>query len=621
LLKLSHGQVEHYGSDNAAPLPKTNFAQAALLLQQSSLVYSRKVEYLLSLVYKARQEISANERDKTKRKTAPASSAVMNEVELHDPHQQFLLLDNVVPVDAAERNRQSISLPVDPPELSRFCLDQSPRHSSLTRSDMTSTLALNQSATMSGYKQMSHQPLYQLLEGIYPTEEDDECENDDPVTQETDRLSSPLRYGNDMDDHSYGDKNDDYGGGGGDGDGDLDGGYAMNMSIDHDDNIQALHSGQPDQRTAPLLDTTKENQPSQLAKRLPTTKPKVKDPWTMLEPHDNLGFDKPLEIGCTIRLPPGLKYLPSECVTGARTTRRMAPRVKAPTQPILPPWLHKLESVPLDDLVLGNEFRYMKKHFATIKRKKREQEAAQASEADRRAGGLGGDIQGDLNNVGDDGYDSDNDTGDYGGWGFGGDNDDNSVGTRMLNNTGGDSGANGGEGHDFTGKSNSQVCLSQSVMSLTLCVKEENHAATSAASYQEACKVRSRQLYDDSEWQYRETDLAKRVRVWQERLEPILEEEEKRPPFDITAYRRTIVDTLSSATEPNCFMPTQVDFAEVARGKPVYEVCRLFLATLSLVNSHNVTIGDSNPQGTELTLELLHDEMDTTMEMHLDLDT
>lgn len=51
------------------------------------------------------------------------------------------------------------------------------------------------------------------------------------------------------------------------------------------------------------------------------------DPWALLDPHDaGTAKARPLRIGVTYRLPPGVDDTPSECVTGARTKTRTRPR-------------------------------------------------------------------------------------------------------------------------------------------------------------------------------------------------------------------------------------------------------------------------------------------------------
>jgi condensin-2 complex subunit H2 len=99
--------------------------------------------------------------------------------------------------------------------------------------------------------------------------------------------------------------------------------------------------------------------------------------------------------------------------------------------------------------------------------------------------------------------------------------------------------------------------------------------------------------------------LTQRVGEWQGRLIPILEEEEQRPAFDIHDYGETMIETmeneikrhsLENADSPEVGKPanTTVDFRHVTRDCSRFEVCRMFLASLSLCNSGNITFIDTD---------------------------
>jgi condensin-2 complex subunit H2 len=62
-----------------------------------------------------------------------------------------------------------------------------------------------------------------------------------------------------------------------------------------------------------------------------------------------------------------------------------------------------------------------------------------------------------------------------------------------------------------------------------------------------------------------------------------------------------------------------VDFASVARNRPQYEVCRLFLASLSLSNSGNIlpVQSDDDNSGNHLKLHLLNTAIDRPMDTYL----
>ena len=94
---------------------KTNFTHAALLLQNSSSVYSRKVEYLYRLVYesldkliletalqkgnKSKQRGGGKDSNGSSSKKRKSRDKDISAFEEFDPEMAFLLLDDVLPID------------------------------------------------------------------------------------------------------------------------------------------------------------------------------------------------------------------------------------------------------------------------------------------------------------------------------------------------------------------------------------------------------------------------------------------------------------------------------------------------------------------------------------------
>ena len=60
-----------------------------------------------------------------------------------------------------------------------------------------------------------------------------------------------------------------------------------------------------------------------------------------------------------------------------------------------------------------------------------------------------------------------------------------------------------------------------------------------------------------------------------------------------------------------------VDFRDVTRHSPPYEVCRMFLASLSLSNSGNIHLVGSGDDCTSLQIELLSSDIERPMETYL----
>lgn len=93
-----------------------------------------------------------------------------------------------------------------------------------------------------------------------------------------------------------------------------------------------------------------------------------------------------------------------------------------------------------------------------------------------------------------------------------------------------------------------------------------------------------------------ESQISKRVAEWQAKLEPTFAAEELRPTFDIHQYGRNLMDimmTKNGPQPPKDLSSVRLDFHAAVEGKPRYDVCRYFLAALQLANNHNVVISPS----------------------------
>ncbi|KAK3125159.1 hypothetical protein QOZ80_7BG0601080 [Eleusine coracana subsp. coracana] len=82
------------------------------------------------------------------------------------------------------------------------------------------------------------------------------------------------------------------------------------------------------------------------------------------------------------------------------------------------------------------------------------------------------------------------------------------------------------------------------------------------------------------------SEMDARVSTWKERIEVALEEQDKNPPFDIGSYGEQILDTLSSTTDNTGI----ASFGEIVSCRPKYEVARTFSALLQLVNGRSVDL-------------------------------
>jgi hypothetical protein len=104
-------------------------------------------------------------------------------------------------------------------------------------------------------------------------------------------------------------------------------------------------------------------------------------------------------------------------------------------------------------------------------------------------------------------------------------------------------------------------------------------------SYEDLCKAHVDAYLKSAEQYLTSSVLSRRVLEWQEKLLPILEEEERHAAYDIQHYGRTILHTVDEKKNEE----RTVDFEQAVKGQPRFEICRMFLATLQLVGepTHN----------------------------------
>lgn len=113
--------------------------------------------------------------------------------------------------------------------------------------------------------------------------------------------------------------------------------------------------------------------------------------------------------------------------------------------------------------------------------------------------------------------------------------------------------------------------------------------------------------------------MTKRVGEWQSKLAPILEEEERRPEFNIHDYGDRVIDIMSREVEKkkdSSKSKNVVSFQQVTKNCEHYDVCRLFLASLNLTSAGNVALTSrSGPDS--LNFKLLNTRVDHPMETYM----
>ncbi|XP_032201637.1 condensin-2 complex subunit H2 isoform X1 [Mustela erminea] len=111
----------------------------------------------------------------------------------------------------------------------------------------------------------------------------------------------------------------------------------------------------------------------------------------------------------------------------------------------------------------------------------------------------------------------------------------------------------------------------------------EAEAMPASLSYEELVRRNVELFIATSQKFVQETELSQRIRDWEDTLQPLLQEQEQHVPFDIHTYGDQVVSRFSQL---NQWCP----FAELVAGQPAFEVCRSMLASLQLANDHTVEI-------------------------------
>ncbi|XP_050776183.1 condensin-2 complex subunit H2 isoform X2 [Gopherus flavomarginatus] len=102
-------------------------------------------------------------------------------------------------------------------------------------------------------------------------------------------------------------------------------------------------------------------------------------------------------------------------------------------------------------------------------------------------------------------------------------------------------------------------------------------------SYEELVRRNVELFIANSQKYARETVLSQRIRDWEDKMEPKLQDQEERAAFDIHSYGDQLAASCGRLGEWHTF-------ASLVAGKPAFEVCRSMLASLQLANDYTVEI-------------------------------
>ncbi|KAH9314188.1 hypothetical protein KI387_022815 [Taxus chinensis] len=105
-------------------------------------------------------------------------------------------------------------------------------------------------------------------------------------------------------------------------------------------------------------------------------------------------------------------------------------------------------------------------------------------------------------------------------------------------------------------------------------------------SFEDLCRAHLDALLRNIAESEKQTELASRVSNWKHKIERNLEEQDHHPPFDIHVYGERVLDKLSLDDG----IGVQKSFTEIVSGEEKHEVARTFAALLQLVNNGNVEL-------------------------------
>jgi len=134
-------------------------------------------------------------------------------------------------------------------------------------------------------------------------------------------------------------------------------------------------------------------------------------------------------------------------------------------------------------------------------------------------------------------------------------------------------------------------------------------------SYEELVAKRVAEFVARSQSYIQSSDLALRVSAWHETIGPRLENVEKRKAFDVHHYGSQVLGSF-----PDAHRKSKIKFSQVVNGKPGEEIARFFLSTLMLANTMNLQIGFVPDTDAELGMDNVMLTLLTTERHHEQLD-
>ena len=146
--------------------------------------------------------------------------------------------------------------------------------------------------------------------------------------------------------------------------------------------------------------------------------------------------------------------------------------------------------------------------------------------------------------------------------------------------------------------------------------------------FEARCKAHLRAFAAGAERYAAESQLSKRVTDWSARLNPVLVNEEEREAFDIHAVGQQMLDKIQSEVgargkswKGNLEDKNKVDFHTISGECEQFEVCRLFLASLMLANTGNVSLKHMDSTGgkmaNNMAVEFIKNDLNLPMDTYM----
>jgi len=599
-------------------------------------VYSKKVEYLYQLVHHTLDILSTQKAAGSKgaRRDASASALAEDEAGFKEAASSFLLLEDYIKegkdIDLAEQLEYNPALhgygtraAAGQMAAMQHSSSTNPQMAALLKEDRGASFRMNSchvhasgalvigTAARGGGINSSLDALVSPLLGAWPGSSGGYglSAGNGALT-----AGSPAYAHNndDLDDNSMGGHDDgDWGGGFGGSDDEGDAPEAQNQSIFGKSPVLTRGAAAASARSGNSVHLA-------LGDKHAPAAPRTFDPWATLDPHDDAAErPRPCNRGKTFKVPTlndpaALSTLlqDSGAVTSAASEAAlMAPGVagRGGSSAIGGGAASGLMGLafPEFDYVLKRD----KSRMLVASRQARM--AARAAHASAAA--YGSDDDADANGV---------DFGVSDGYGYGGGGDDDDDGDDNYGAGGDDYGVGFdpstllGSQHSpnhFDG-SNDDAYGDDEGLVAPLALDEA--FAKGPKSYAELCRAHIASFSRGADRYAHNSNLSRRVSEWQDKLGPVLEEQNARRPFDIHAYGsevltaasaecaaakqrnaaaakskgKMLADTLAAAHAEEREEESQVSFGAVGRGRESYDVCRLFLAALQLSNNGNVVL-------------------------------